>query len=212
MRRSVFAFTAIAAAIACCGPAQAQQRELSADEAKQFFAQVQQDATKFVQGGDVAAIRQWTASHLASDAHFRVLVETLHDNQPKVWSAADLDKADIERVQGLMGGAMLRSIQDYELHINVTKVVPHGADAATVEATWTDTATVVPQAARAAAQQQDTVGQASQSGAQPSGAPQSGAQPTTLQVKRTAQCDHLLVREEGALKLGLSTCRGQVQF
>jgi hypothetical protein len=207
MRRSVFAFTAIAAAIACCGPAQAQQRELSADEAKQFFAQVQQDATKFVQSGDVAAIRQWTASHLASDAHFRVLVETLHDNQPKVWSAADLDKADIEGVQGVMGGAMLRSIQDYELHINVTKVVPHGADAATVEATWTDTATVVPQAARAAAQQQDTVGQASQSGAQPG-----GAQPTTLQVKRTAQCDHLLVREQGALKLGLSTCRGQVQF
>ena len=207
MRRSVFAFTAIAAAIACCARAQAQQRELSADEAKQFFAQVQQDATKFVQSGDVAAIRQWTASHLASDAHFRVLVETLHDNQPKVWSAADLDKADIEGVQGVMGGAMLRSIQDYELHINVTKVVPHGADAATVEATWSDSATVAPQAARAAAQQQDTVGQASQSGPQPSGAP-----PATLQVKRTAQCDHLLVREEGALKLGLSTCRGQVQF
>lgn len=202
MRRSVFALAGIATVIACGGPALAQQRELSADEAKQFFAQVQQDATKFVQGGDVAAIRQWTASHLASDAHFRVLVETLHDNQPKAWSAADLEKADIERMQGLMGGALLRSIQDYALHIDVTKVVSHGPDAATVEATWSDSANIVPPAQRAAAQTQDTVGQA----------PQNGAPPKTLQFKRTAQCDHLLVREQGELKLGLSTCRGQVEF
>lgn len=202
MRRSVFALAGIATAIACCGPALAQQRELSADEAKQFFAQVQQDATKLVQGGDPAAIRQWTARHLTDDAKFRVLVETLHDNQPKAWSAADLEKADIERMQGLMGGALLRSIQDYALHIDVTTVVPHGPDAATVQATWSDSAKIVPPAQRAAAQTQNTVGQA----------PQNGAPPTTVQFKRTAQCDHLLVREQGELKLGLSTCRGQVQF
>jgi hypothetical protein len=118
-----------------------------------------------------------------------------------MWSVIDLDKADINRLQILLGQTVIRSIQDYSLRIDVGKVVPHGADAATVTTTWSDSFKMTPPATTAPGQVQNTVGQA-----------RAGAQPRTLDVKRTLECDHLLVRDQGQLKIGLSDCRGQAQF
>jgi hypothetical protein len=203
MRPSTFAVTTgIATLIAFSASARAQNRELTADEVKNYFTQVQRDATELVQRGDVDGIAQWSDRHVAADAHFKVSVQAVHEGKPKMWSVIDLDKADINRLQTLLGQTVVRSIQDYSLRIDVSKVVPYGADAATVTATWSDSFKVTPPAPRAPGQAQNTVGQA----------PQAGAQPGTLDVKRTLECDHLLVREQGQLKIGLSNCRGQVQL
>jgi hypothetical protein len=181
--------------------AHAQNRELTADEVRNYFAQVQREATELVQRGDAEAISQWSERHIADDAHFKVSVQALRESQPKMWSVIDLDKADINRLQSLLGQTVIRSIQDYSLRIDVGKVVPHGGDAATVTTIWSDSFKVTPPAPTAPGQAQNTVGQA-----------RAGAQPSTLDVKRTLECDHLLVRDQGQLKIGLSDCRGQAQF
>ena len=107
--------------------AHAQNRELTADEVRNYFAQVQREATELVQRGDAEAISQWSERHIADDAHFKVSVQALRESQPKMWSVIDLDKADINRLQILLGQTVIRSIQDYSLRIDVDKVVPHGA-------------------------------------------------------------------------------------
>jgi hypothetical protein len=181
--------------------AHAQNRELTADEVRNYFAQVQREATELVQRGDAEGVTQWSERHVADDAHFKVSVQVLRESQPKMWSVIDLDKADINRLQTVLGQTVIRSIQDYSLRIDVGKVVPHGAGAATVTTTWSDSFKVTPPAPAAPGQAQNTVGQA-----------QAGAPPRTLDVKRTLECDHLLVRDQGQLKIGLSNCRGQAQF
>jgi hypothetical protein len=203
MQPSAFAIAAgVATVIAFSAATHAQTRDLTVDEVKNYFAQVQRDATQLVKRRDIDGIRQWSQRHVADGARFKVLIETIHENKPKMWSVIDLDKADMQQVKAVLGDTILRSIQDYSLRIEVGKVVPHGADAATVMVTWSDSASVTLPAVRAAGQGQSTVGQA----------PQPGTQPRTLDVKRTFQCDHPLVREQGQLKIDLSSCRGQVQF
>jgi hypothetical protein len=203
MRPFTFAVTiGLAALIALSASARAQNPELTADEVKNCFIQVQRDATELLQKGDVERIAQWSERHVADDAHFKVSVQAVHESTPKMWSVIDLDKADINRLQILLGQTVIRSIQDYSLRIDIGKVVPHGADAATVTVTWSDSFKVAPPAPTAPGQAQNTVGQA----------PQAAAQPRTVDVKRILECDHLLVREQGQLKIGLSNCRGQAQF
>lgn len=186
----------------------AQTGELSADHVKSFFAQVQQEVTQLVQRKDNQAIMQWQDRNVADSAHFKIAIEMTHQNQPKMWSVIDLDKADIQRMRPMMGGeAMLRSLQDYSLQIQVNKVTPHGPDAATAMVTWTDTAKIMPPAMATSGQAQSTVGQATQSGQTGT---QSGGQ--MMDVKRSFSCEQLLVREQSQLKIGLSTCTGRVQF
>ena len=116
----------------------------------------------------------------------------------------DLGKADIEKMRPMMAEQMLRSIQNYALQIQVSKVTPHGPDAATATVTWTDTARIMPPATATSGQAQSTVGQATPSGAQAGG--------QMIELKRTYNCEQLLVREQGQIKIGLSTCTGSVQF
>jgi hypothetical protein len=203
MRLSTFFATAIGigAAMAFSAAAHAQKHEITADEVKNYFSQVQRDATEFVHKGDVEGIGQWSDRNVADSASFKILVEAIHENKPKMWTVIDLSKADTQHLKAELGQTVARSIQDYSLRIEVKKVFPHGTDAATVTATWTDSGKLTPPA-RAAGQAQSTVGQS----------PQTETQPKTLEVRRTFDCDHVLVREEGRLKIGLSNCRGQVQF
>jgi hypothetical protein len=205
MRPTVFAIaTGVATLVALAGSARAQTRELTADEVKLYFSQVQQDVMQLVRSGNIEGIDEWADRHVANDAHFKIFVEASHDNMPKMWSAIDLDKADAQRMRAMLGGQVLRSIQDYSLKIDVGRVVPHGPDAATVKVTYTDSVKLMPPAAAAAAagQAQSTVGQA----------PQTGAQQNAVEIKRAFDCDQLLVREQGQLKIGLSSCRGHVQL
>jgi len=194
--------TAVATVIALSASAHAQQRGLTADEVKNYFGQVQHDVTELVQRHDVEGIAQWSDRHFADEARFKVFAEMIHDNKPVMWSAIDLDKADIHRLRDLLGAPAMRAIQDYSLRIDVRKVIPHGADAATVIATWSDKAKLKLPEARAAGQPQSSVGQATQT----------GTQPTTLDIERTIDCDHVLVREEGQLKVGLTSCRARAHF
>src|SRR5258708_8996088 len=181
MRPLTFAVTiGLAALIALSASARAQNRELTADEVKNYFTQVQRDATELLQRGDVEQIAQWSERHVADDAHFKVSVQAVHESIPKMWSVIDLDKADINRLQILLGQTVIRSIQDYSLRIDVGKVVPHGVDAATVTVTWRDSFKVTPPAPTAPGQAHSTVGQA----------PHPAAQPRTVDVKRTLECDH----------------------
>jgi hypothetical protein len=194
--------TGIAAVMTLSVAAHAQNRQISVDEVKNYFAQVQRDATEFVRKGDMEGIGQWSDRNIADSAHFNVMVEMIHENTPKMWSVVDLSKADAQQLKAELGQAVVRSIQDYSLRVEVNKVVSHGADAATVTVTWNDSGKLTPPAAKAAGQAQRTVGQA----------PQAEPQPRALEIKRTFECDHDLVREEGRLKISLSNCRGQVHF
>jgi hypothetical protein len=203
MRPSAFAITAGIAAVAVFSPAShGQKRDITTEEVKEYFAQVQRDVTDLVRKGDVAGIRQWTDRNLADDARFKVMIEAMHEDKPKMWSVIDLGKADAEQLQAELGQGVVRSIQDYSLRIEVRKVVSHGADAATVTTAWSDSGKLAPPAATAADQAQSKGGQA----------PQTGARPRTIEIKRNFECDQLLVRDEGRLKVGLSGCRGQVHF
>lgn len=194
--------TAVATVIALAAAAHAQQRELTVDEVKNYFGQVQHDVTGLVQRHDVEGIGQWSDRHVADEARFKIFAEMIHDNKPIVFSAVNLDKADIHRLRDLLGAPAVRAIQDYSLRIDVRKVIPHGADAATVMATWSDKAKLQLPEARAAGQPQSSVGQA----------PQAGTQPRTLDIERTIDCDHVLVREGGQLKIGLTSCTARAQF
>lgn len=212
MRKSAFAMTtATLIAFAGCAQAQtpAQTGQLSEDQVKSFFAQVQQQVTQLVRSHDNQAITQWQDRNVADSAHFKIASEVTTQGQPKMWSVIDLGKADIEKMRPMMGEQMLRSIQNYALQIQVSQVTPHGPDAATATVTWTDTARMMmmPPATATSGQAQSTVGQATQSG-------QSGAQAggQMIEVKRTYNCEQLVVREQGQLKIGLSTCTGSVQF
>jgi hypothetical protein len=194
--------TAVTTVIVLSASAHAQQRELTADVVKNYFGQVQHDVTELVQRHDMEGIAQWSDRHVADSARFKIFVEMIHDNKPMMWSAIDLDQADIHRLRDLVGAPAVRAIQDYSLRIDVRKVIPHGADAATVMATWSDKAKLKLPEARAAGQPQSTVGQA----------PQTGTQPRTLDVERRIECDHVLVREQGQLKIGLTSCRARAHF
>lgn len=177
MRRSAFAITAATLiAFAGCAQAQiqtpAQSGQLSEDQVKSFFAQVQQQVTQLVQSHDNQAITQWQDRNVADSAHFKIASEVTTQGQPKMWSVIDLGKADIEKMRPMMGEQMLHSIQNYALQIQVSKVTPHGPDAATATVTWTDTARIMPPATATSGQAQSTVGQATpggQSGAQAGG-------------------------------------------
>src|ERR1700730_2855996 len=106
MRPSAFAVTtAIAAVMAFSTPSQAQQREMTADEVKSYFAQVQLDAMEFVRKGDVEGIGQWSDRKISDTARFRVLVEVSHDNKPRMWSVIDLSKADAQQLKAELGQA-----------------------------------------------------------------------------------------------------------
>ena len=203
MRPSTFAITTgVAAVVALSAAAHAQKREITTEEAKDYFAQVQRDVTDLVRKGDVAGIRQWTARNLADDARFKVMIEAMHEDSPKMWSVIDLGKADAEQLQAELGQGVVRSIQDYSLRIELHKAVSHGADAATVTTAWSDSGKLVPPAATAAEQVQGKSGQT----------PQTGTQSRTIEIKRMFECDQLLVRDEGRLKVSLSGCKGQVHF
>jgi hypothetical protein len=202
MRPSTFAkITGVAAVVAFSAASYAQKREITTEEVKDYFAHVQWDVTDLVRKGDVAGIRQWTARNLADDARFKVMIEAMHEDNPKMWSVIDLGKADAEQLQAELGQGVVRSIQDYSLRIDVRKVVSHGADAATVTTAWSDSGKLAPPAATAAEQVRKS-GQT----------PQTETQSRTIEIKRMFECDQLLVRDEGRLKVSLSGCKGQVHF
>jgi hypothetical protein len=203
MRPSTFAIiTGVAAVVAFSAASHAQKREITTEEVKDYFAHVQWDVTDLVRKGDVAGIRQWTARNLADDARFKVMIEAMHEDNPKMWSVIDLGKADAEQLQAELGQGVVRSIQDYSLRIDVRKVVSHGADAATVTTAWSDSGKLAPPAATAAEPVQGKSGQT----------PQTETQSRTIEIKRMFECDQLLVRDEGRLKVSLSGCKGQVHF
>lgn len=203
MRPSTFAIiTGVAAVVAFSAASHAQKREITTEEVKDYFAHVQWDVTDLVRKGDVAGIRRWTARNLADDARFKVMIEAMHEDNPKMWSVIDLGKADAEQLQAELGQGVVRSIQDYSLRIDVRKVVSHGADAATVTTAWSDSGKLAPPAATAAEQVQPESGQT----------PQTETQSRTIEIKRMFECDQLLVRDEGRLKVSLSGCKGQVHF
>jgi hypothetical protein len=203
MRSSAFAIiTGVAAVVAFSAASHAQKREITTEEVKDYFAHVQRDVTDLVRKGDVAGIRQWTARNLADDARFKVMIEAMHEDNPKMWSVIDLGKADAEQLQAELGQGVVRSIQDYSLRIELRKAVSHGADAATVTTAWSDSGKLAPPAATAAEQVQGKSGQT----------PQTETQSRTIEIKRMFECDQLLVRDEGRLKVSLSGCKGQVHF
>lgn len=209
MRKSAFAITT-ATLIAFAGSAQAQTPaqtgQLSEDQVKSFFAQIQQQVTQLVQQHDNQAITQWENRNVADSAHFKISSEVTDQGQPKMWSVMDLGKADMEHMRPMMGEQMLRSIQNYSLQIQVSKVTPHGPDAATATVTWNDTVRMaMPSATATSGQAQNTSGQSLQSRQA-----QGGGQ--MIEIKRSYNCDQLVVREQQQLKLGLSTCTGSVHF
>lgn len=209
MKTSTFvAAPLLAGMLMAAVPAHAQQDELTADAVKQFFSRVQEQAIEMMATGNFQRIAEWTEENISDSARFNVLIEVLRQNEPKMWTAIKVDKSDVQKMQSLLGHIAGDAIQDYSLAIEVDTITPHGPGAATATVIWSDSGSIMmpmPQGmasrGQTREQTQETVGQATTSG-----------QPGTVTFRREFECNHLLVREDGQVKMGLTTCNGQTQF
>lgn len=224
----------LAALLVFAAPVQAEQHELGEEEVRAYFEQLRQEVMEIVQSEAFNRIDQMTERHLGEGAVFSVTGEMMKDDRRKTFMAATLERADLVAMKH-RAAAMLQGVDiaDYSLEVEVAEVHPHGESAATVTATWTDRGALsrgAPTAPGAAA---------SETGARP--APQPGQQDArqeattgttagettpaltpegneqqpeagALSFERTFTCHHLVQREGEQLKIGLTTCQGQVRL
>lgn len=198
--RSIWFGLAVAGFLTAAGhaPAQAQegQQALSADEVRSFFESMGEDVTQAVRSGDYETLLDWTESRIADEATFVMSQELYVGEERKAFSVTSLDKQDMVRFGHIMMGMMSRmpndALQDYELTVEVVEVHPIGPNAATATTRFTES------------------GKFAMAGGEAAG--QSSAEPAQIEV--TAECTHLLRRDEGSgdLMLGLSTCQARTNL
>jgi hypothetical protein len=147
-------------------------------------------------------IDEVTNRHIAEGAVFAVAGEMMKEGRRKTFMAATLEREDVmamkHRAVGMMQGV---TIEDYTLDVAVSEVRAHGAGAATVKATWTDSGVLRPATLEA-----------------PDRAPpgpqdiRQEAEARSLTFERTFECHHVIQREGEQLKIGLTTCQGEVRL
>ncbi|MEO3431767.1 hypothetical protein [Inquilinus sp. CAU 1745] len=155
-----------------------------------------QDVTQAVRSGDYETLLDWTESRIADEATFAMSQELYVGEERKAFSVTSLDKQDMVRFGHIVLGMMSRmpddAMQDYELTVEVLDVHPIGPNAATATTRFTES------------------GRFAMTGGED--AEQSSAEPARIEA--TAECTHLLRRDEGSgdLMLGLSACEARTNL
>ena len=194
--------SAMAALLVFAAPAHAQQQELTEEEVRSYLEQLQEEATEIVRGKEFQRIDEVTDRHIAEGAVFAVTGEMMKNDRRKTFMAATLEREDVmalkHKAVGMMQGI---DIEDYTLDVEVSEVRAHGPGAATVKATWTDGGAISP-AADGKTRRGATAPEAT------------GQQPEArrLTFERSFECHHVIQREGEQLKIGLTTCQGEVRF
>lgn len=169
-----------------------QTHGLSTEDVRKYFQRICEEAEGLMRDYDPRMILEWTDTNLIEGACFQVDVRVQKDGAHTASIAMTLAKEDIMQLGGLFGAAAGKAaIADYSLDMNLREVVTHGADAATVKATWHEHI-VMQTRASDAAQSTETRGR--------------------LTVDAEADCVHLVVRDEGRLALGMALCSGSVRL
>lgn len=177
------------------GQAYGQQQDITVQEAEAYFQKIRQEATEIMRSRDFARVGEWVETNIADGAILQASLSIKSDGMPKGFVEVSLDKDDMRRLVTIFaGGVGEQLISDYGLEVAVAKVVPHGADAATVTVKWTERLSI-------GADRDENENE------------QSAQRSQEASVETVADCTHLLRRSEsGALALGLSTCRGEVRL
>lgn len=207
---------AIAAMAMAIGPAHAQEggSQLGEEEVSGFFETMKEDVTEAVESGDYESLLQWTEDAIADEATFMASSEMHADGERKSFSVVSLDKEDMTRLGQIAVGVMAgmgggeQAIEDYSLDIEVGEVTPMGADAATVQVSYTETATLAaPSGGEASPQDGEDAGAA------PEGDAAGGGGSHSLEVQATADCSHVIRRGDGdTLLIGLSACQARSEL
>lgn len=180
--------SAVAAVLVLSNPAQAEQHAITQQDVEGYLEAIQQEAIDMVRDGEVHRMVEWIERNIAEGAVFQVSINVVHGDQPKGFAALTLDRDDMLRVGGVFAGAFQQQgIDDYSLELELDEVISHGSGAATAQVTWTETLALA--------------------GGQDSGAGQ-------VTIEQVAECSHLIERtdEDDRLRIGLSTCTGEMRF
>ncbi len=221
--------SAMAVLLVFAAPAHAQQQDITEEEVRAYFEELRQEVMEIIEAKAFERIDPMTERHLGEGAVFSVTGEMIKDDQRKTFMAATLEREDLvamkHRAAGMLHGV---DIADYSLEVEVAEVHPHGNGAATARARWTDRGALSKSVPTAA-------GKMEARGAQPAqqSAPQRAITGTTaeatapaltaegdkqqpeagaLRFERTFTCHHLIQREGEQLKIGLTTCQGEVRL
>jgi hypothetical protein len=200
---SAFGMTsALAALLVFSAPAHAQQQDITEEEVRSYLEQLQQEAMEIVRGKEFQRIDEVTNRYIAEGAVFAVTGEMMKEDKRKTFMAATLEREDLMALKHQAVGVMQSiDIEDYTLKVEVSEVRAHGPGAATVKVTWTDRGAISPatleQTGQQEARQQETAQQ---------------PEARSLTFERSFECHHVVQREGAQLKIGLTTCQGEVRL
>ena len=179
---------AFASVLVLSNQAQAEERAITQQDVEGYLEAIQQEAVEIVRDQDGRRMVEWIERNIAEGAVFQVSFNVVHGDQPKGFASLTLDRDDMLRVGGVFAGAFQQQgIEDYSLQMELGQVIAHGSSAATVQVRWTETLALA-------------------SGKEP------GAGQVT--IEQVADCSHIIERtgEDDRLRIGLSTCTGEMRF
>ncbi|WP_237173999.1 hypothetical protein [Paracandidimonas lactea] len=162
---------------------------LSTDDVRKYLQRICREAEDMMRTFDPALITEWMETNLLDGTAVQADLRIAKNGSHVGTTTLTLEKEDLLQMGGIFGSMANRdNISDYSLEVNIHDVVTHGADAATVKVTWHEHITF-------------------------SGPPAPGSETgVRMSVSNEADCCHLVVRDDGTLKLGLTLCSGTVQL
>lgn len=180
------------AALAFGGAAHAQDGPLTEEAVTGYVEQIVQDAVSMMETQDHAAISKWIDLNIAADAAFQVSASLRRQDRPMGFVSLHLTGEDLRSFGRVFAGAFGQAgISDYSLRAEVTKVTPHGTDAATAAVQWTETFSIRPEGSTESSQTQSGSG---------------------ISVQAVADCHHLIQRERDRMVIGLSSCVAEMAY
>jgi hypothetical protein len=208
---------------------QSQTQQLTNREVRQFVSEIERDVIQMVQTGNLSRLRQWTQDHVADNAVFSRTNSIETEGQSRAIASVTITKPDLLRLQRFVLSGIsekLKSVEAFQLDIQVVNVRPVGDSAAIVKSRVLERATLAPRQAefggRAGQQREFTTGQgpgaqadedfedSQQRGQQRSR--QSGrGQQAGAQLESHATCTHLIERnrDAGRLQIAMGICDAQ---
>lgn len=151
LRSLSFAVAGLALAASAASAQQAQQ-QISQQELRGFFQQVEQEALQARRSGDLARVTQWIRQNVADGAMFTISNELYEGDQRKAFGVLTVDKDDILRGQqialGIQHDRNREALQDSQINVEVRDVEQVASGVAMVTTRITERATIAPQQGR----------------------------------------------------------------
>lgn len=162
---------------------------LTIEDVRRYLQRISDEAEEMMRAFDPQQLLEWADTNISDNAPFHVSARIKKNGVHTGAASLLLMKEDVLQAGGVFGAlAQKDAISDYSLEMRVHDVTIHGSDAATIEVTWHEhVAFRVP-------------------GSGPEG------QATRLSIESEADCHHLVVRQDGQLKLGMTLCSVDVAF